>query len=64
MQPENFTHATLDAIASDGFSDRARHGETQPRTRSGFRASQTKRGEQRCGDADSLVIDGSEVGSA
>src|SRR6185369_2136188 len=32
LHPEGFAQAALDAIALDGFTDRARHREAQPRS--------------------------------
>lgn len=74
MQAEDFAQAPLDAIANHGASDRARHGNPQSsavrwRGLSPLRfrptyARPAKRGEQRTGDAEALVISSSEVRGA
>lgn len=63
-QPENFAEAALDTIAYDGAAHGAGHGKTQARGGSfEILARHAKRGKQGTGEADTVVIRGSEFGS-
>ena len=65
VQPERFPDATLDPIADHRSADRPRHGETQPgRVSRRVRDCQAESREQGTGESDTVIIDGSEFGSA
>jgi hypothetical protein len=65
VQPERFPNAALDPVADHGSADRSRYRESQTGGASGrVRTRQTKGGEQRTGEADTVIIDGSEFGRA
>ena len=67
VQAECFAQPPFDAVANHGLADSPGDGKAQARTTpcsliSGAR--QTKRGKQRAGEADALVINFTEVGRA
>src|SRR5579862_2003583 len=71
VQPEGFAKTALDSISDHGFADRARHCEAQTGPtfpRGGVQgrdfARPAKGGEQRTGDAESVIIDKPEIGGA
>jgi len=67
MEAESFAQSSFNAVAKHGLANRSGNGETQAWTipRSFLSSSrQTKRGEQRAGKADTLVINFAEVGRA
>jgi hypothetical protein len=59
MFAEDLAQAAFDAVADDCSAHRARHGESQA-SRFATVTLAAKRGEKRGGDAESMVIDGSE----
>ena len=65
VQPERFPNAPFDPVADHRSADRARDGKPQPsRVPGRVRVCQAKGREQRTGEADTVIIDGSEFGSA
>ncbi len=74
VQPEGLAETALDPVAHHRLTDRARNGEAQTRPqnhcaigapvwRIAF-ARPAKGGEQRTGDAESVIIDEPEIGGA
>jgi hypothetical protein len=65
MEPESLANTALNAVADDGTADRARHCEAQPGgVPRRIRTRQAKRSEEWSGEANTVVIDGSEFGGA
>ncbi len=65
MEPERFPNAPLNPVADHRSADRARHGKPQSRRVPGrVRVCQAKGREQGTGESDTVIIDGSEFGSA
>lgn len=66
VETECLPKPALDAVSDDRSADRARNGKSQPGADiwSGVGTRSTKCGEQRAGDAKTLVIDEPELGGA
>ena len=64
MFPERFAKPSLDPVARHRFSDCPGNRESETDTFSGRSPRQTKRREQRAGEAKAIVIDLSEIGRA
>ena len=66
MQAERLTKAALDPVAGHRLADRAWNGEAQAGAGCGCGvfARPAKGGEQRTGDAESVIIDKPEIGGA
>ncbi len=65
VQPERFPNPPLDSVADHRAADRPRNGKPQSSCFSGrVRVCQAKGREQGTGKANTVIIDGSEIGSA
>lgn len=66
MQAEGFAQTAFDAVADHGSAESARNGESNARARlqCGLTACLAEGGEQRAGDAESVIINMPEVGRA